>query len=151
MRIWVDADACPKGSKELIFRAADRYEIDTLLVANGSMPFPKSRFISLQRVEAGYDKADDYIAENVAVGDLVITSDIPLAARIVDAGAIGTDPRGQIFDEENVKSRLATRNLLAELRDVGLAGGGPPPYLPKDRARFASTLDRLIQKGIRNT
>lgn len=150
MKLWVDADACPKSSKELIYRAADRYKLTTLLVANTQMRLPKSPYLELVVVSSGYDKADDYIAENVTPQDLVITADIPLAARIVDAGATGIDPRGQIFDEDNVKSKLATRNLMAELRDAGMQGGGPPPYKPKDRAKFASALDRLIHKLLRD-
>jgi uncharacterized protein len=149
VRVWVDADACPRAAKELVYRAADRYGIACVFVANSAMNLPKSPHLSLQLVGAGFDVADDHIAESVEPGDLVITADIPLAARIVDAGALGIDPRGQLFDEDNVKSRLATRNLLAELRDQGLMGGGPPAYQPKDRANFASALDRTLQKLIR--
>lgn len=149
LTLWVDADACPKGSKELIYRAADRYQLPTILVANAQMGVPKSAYLSLVLVGSGLDIADDYIAEHVAPGDLVITADIPLAARVVDAGAMGLDPRGLIFDEDNVKNRLATRNLFSDLREVGFMGGGPPPYKPKDRANFASALDRLIQKRLR--
>ncbi len=149
MRLWVDADACPRAAKELIYRAADRYAIETIFVANSAMNLPKSPHLSLHLVGAGFDVADDHIANSVSPGDLVITADIPLAARIVDAGALGIDPRGQLFDEDNVKSRLATRNLLADLRDQGMMGGGPPAYQPKDRANFASVLDRTLQKLIR--
>ena len=149
MKIWVDADACPRDAREMVYRTANRLKVETILVANSSMRFPKSAFISMQIVEKGFDVADDQIAENVAPGDLVITADIPLAARIVDKGAAGIDPRGQIFDEENVKERLATRNLLMELRDAGMVGGGPKPYKPADKSRFASALDRLVTRMLR--
>lgn len=102
-------------------------------------------------VPKGFDVADDWIADCVDQGDLVITADIPLAARIVDKGASGIDPRGQVFDEENVKERLATRNLLMELRDVGMVGGGPKPYKPSDKSKFASALDRLVTRMLRES
>lgn len=146
MIVWVDADACPREAKELIFRAADRLQIGTCLVANSTMPMPKSSWVTLEIVDAGFNEADDYIVEKALSGDLVITADIPLAARIVDKGAVGVSPRGLIFDEDNVKSRLATRNLMADLRECGLSGGGPPPYTNKDRSCFASALDRLLTK-----
>jgi len=146
MIMWVDADACPKDAKDLIYRAADRYQLETVLVANAEMRVPKSAFIRLERVGKGFDIADDFIAENAGSGDLVITADIPLAGRVVAVGAVALDPRGGILDEDTVHARLATRNLLAELREVGMMGGGPPPYKPKDRAKFASALDRLLHK-----
>lgn len=155
MNVWVDADACPKGAKELIFRAADRLKVTTILVANVPIRVPKSNFIRCEVVGAGFDVADDHIAESAQPNDLVITADIPLAARVVDAGALVLDPRGQLLDEDNVKSRLATRNLLADLRDIGMtgeggiSGGGPPPYKPKDRANFASALDRTLNRLLR--
>ncbi len=146
MQIWVDADACPRDAKDLVFRAAIRLEIPTRLVANAPMRLPRSTWIHLDLVDKGLNLADDFIAENVAPGDLVVTADIPLAARIVDRGALGIDPRGLIYSETNVKQRLASRNLLAELRETGLVQGGPPPYGPKDRNKFASALDQLLRK-----
>ena len=146
MRIWIDADACPRAAKDMIYRTADRWGIETILVANTQMRTPRSDYISVVVVEKGFDIADDYIADNIEKGDLAITGDIPLAARIVDAGAHCMDPRGQIFDEDNVKHKLATRNLLAQLRDQGMMGGGPPPYKPKDQNKFASALDALLTK-----
>lgn len=149
MKVWVDADACPKAAKELLFRAADRLKVETHLVANATMHVPKSRNIHFTLVEGGLDVADDYIADSVEKGDLVITADIPLAARVVDKGAACLDPRGQVMDEDNVKSKLATRNLMADLRDEGFMGGGPPPYKPKDRSNFASALDRTLTRLLR--
>ncbi len=146
MKIWVDCDACPRAAKELIYRAAFRFGFETILVANTRMRFPDEEPITLVVVGEGYNVADDYIAEHAGPGDLVITADIPLAARIVDNGALGLDPRGQIFDEGNVKTKLAARNLMAELRDMGMTGGGPPPYKEKDRNRFQQELDRILTK-----
>ena len=149
MKMWVDADACPRDAKDLVFRAAKRMQIETILVANAAMHVPKSPWIRIEIVGQGLDIADDFIADNVVDEDLVITADIPLAARIVDKGAACLDPRGGVFDADNVKARLATRNLMADLRNEGMFGGGPPPYKPKDRSNFASALDRLLTRMIR--
>ena len=146
MKMWVDADACPRDAKDVIFRTAKRLEVPVDLIANGPLRVPKSPWIKLITVGHGFDMADDYIVGNVQPGEVVITADIPLAARIVERGAYAIDPRGRLLNEENVQDRLATRNLLAELRDQGLAGGGPPPYRPKDKSKFASALDRLLTK-----
>jgi len=144
MRIWVDADACPRDAKQLVYKTANRREIETILVANGGMRIPSSAWVRLEVVDQGLNVADDWIVEQATSGDIVITADIPLAARIVDKGAVGIDPRGQVYHENNVKDRLAARNLLFELREGGLMGGGPPPYKNKDRSRFASALETLI-------
>lgn len=148
--IWIDADACPRPAKEIVFKAAKRLGIHVKMVANQWMRTPASTHIELVLVESGLDVADDAIAEGVSEGDLVITADIPLAARIVDRGALGIDPRGLVYSPENVKEKLATRNLLAELRDVGMTGTGPPPYKPKDRSKFASSLDRLLTQMLKD-
>lgn len=151
MIIWIDADACPRPAKEIVFKAGKRLGIKVKLVANQWMRIPNSPLIELVVVESGLDVADDAIAEAVAKDDLVITADIPLAARIVDRGARGIDPRGLVYSAENVKEKLATRNLLAELREVGMMGTGPPPYKPKDRSKFASALDRLLTKLLKDS
>lgn len=149
MHILVDADACPRAAKELIFRTAQRRQIETVLVANGGMRVPQSPWIRLELVDQGSDVADDWIAAHATSGDIVITADIPLAARIVDKGAVGIDPRGLVYHENNVKDRLAARNLMFELREVGMMGGGPPPYKDKDKSKFASALDRLITSQLK--
>ena len=146
IKVWIDADACPRDAKELVFRTADRLGIDTILVANSQMRIPKSPYISIEVVGKGLDVADDYIADHAEPTDLVVTTDIPLAARIVEKGTACMDPRGRIFDEDNIASRLATRNLMADLRIEGMMGGGPPPYKPKDRSNFASALDRMLTR-----
>lgn len=151
MRLWIDADACPRAAKELIYSAAEAYRLETILVANSFMRTPKSDYIRFQEVEKGFDVADKYIAEQVEKGDVVVTADIPLAAQIVDAGAVGVDPRGEVFTENNVYSKLATRNLLADLREFGeINSGGPPPYKQKDRNKFGATLDRLLTSLLTN-
>jgi len=146
VKIWVDADACPRDAKDIVFRTAMRLKVETILVANSPLNTPQSPWISVEVVAKGLDIADDYIADHVADGDLVITADIPLAARVVDRGATGIDPRGQLFTEDNVKEKLATRNLMTSLRDDGMVGGGPPPYKPKDKSKFASSLDQLVTR-----
>ncbi len=146
MKMWVDADACPRDAKDIVFRTAMRLKVHTILVANSPLQTPRSEWIAVEVVAKGLDIADDYIADHVVDGDLVITSDIPLAARVVDRGAAGIDPRGQLFTEDNVKEKLATRNLMTSLRDGGMIGGGPPPYKPKDKSKFASSLDQLVTR-----
>lgn len=147
MKIWVDADACPRDAKDILFRTAKRREIETILVANNQMNVPKSPWIRVDVVEKGFDVADKYIADKVNAEDVVITADIPLAAAIVEKGALGIGPRGEIYDTENIQDRLATRNLLAHLRDTtDMMGGGPPPYKPKDKSKFASVLDRQLTR-----
>ena len=142
----MDADACPRGAKELLYRTADREAIEVILVANNPLKIPRSPWIDTLVVAHGFDVADHTIIDKVAPGDLVITADIPLAAEIVDRGALGINPRGGVYSVDNVKQKLASRNLLASLRDEGLMGGGPPPFGPKDKHRFASTLHRELQK-----
>lgn len=145
MKIWLDADACPRGAKELLYRAAKREQLELVMVANQEMGIPKSRWIRKVIVEQGFDVADAFIVEGVEAGDLVITADIPLAAQVVDQGALAIDPRGLVFDANNVKAKLATRNLLASLRDEGMVSGGPAPYQAADRQRFASALNSCLQ------
>ncbi|MCB1043712.1 MAG: YaiI/YqxD family protein [Acidobacteria bacterium] len=146
MKIWVDADACPRGAKDLVYRAAQRERIEVTLVANQAMRIPDDTLIQLVIVEKGFDIADETIINQVQAGDLVITADIPLAAQVVDRGGLALDPRGIVYDDENVKTKLAARNLMASLRDEGLISGGPAPYQGADRHRFASALNRIIQQ-----
>lgn len=146
MRIWIDADACPRVIKEIVFRAAERLEIPVCLVANTSLAKHHSRLVSSVVVTDGFDAADHHIAEHAAVDDIVITADIPLAARIVAKGAVGLDPRGGLYTEENVGERLSLRDLLMELRESGIVQGGPAQFGAPDRQRFASALDRLLTR-----
>lgn len=144
MKIWVDADACPKLIKEYIFKMAIRKEIATTLVANSYMQIPVHRLINLIQVEKGADIADFYIVENLNEGDIVITADIPLAALVVEKNAIGINPRGEMYTEENVQERLSMRNFLTDLRDEGVITGGPAPFGPKDKESFANTFSKIL-------
>ncbi len=149
MKIWIDADACPRVIKEIVFRASERLELPVCLVANSIMEKHHSRLITSVVVAEGFDAADDYIAEHASSSDLVITADIPLAARIVEKGAVGLDPRGERYTEENVMERLSIRDMMQELRGAGMIQGGPGPFSSTDRRRFASSLDSLLTRMIR--
>ncbi len=149
MKIWVDADACPRVIKEILFRASQRLQVPVCLVANKKLSKHETGMIESVVVEDGFDVADDYIAEHTAPDDLVITADIPLAARIVAIGGVALDPRGELYTEENVGDRLSVRDLMMELRDGGFVQGGPAPFSLTDRNRFASALDRLLTQMAR--
>ena len=146
MKIWIDADACPREIREIVYRASERLELPVCLVANSYMNVPDSPLISIIVVSKGFDAADDHIADEVSPEDIVITADVPLAARIVERGTVAIDPRGEVYTEENVGSRLSVRNLMQELRSGGLVQGGPPQMDPKDTHKFASALDRELTK-----
>ena len=146
MRIWVDADACPKVIKEILFRAAKRAAVQVTLVANQSLHTPVSRHIKSLQVSPGFDVADNEIVKQVEAGDLVITADIPLAAQVVDKGAHALNPRGELYTPDNIKARLNLRDFMATLRDSGVNTGGPAPLSQSDRQAFANHLDRLLAK-----
>jgi uncharacterized protein YaiI (UPF0178 family) len=149
-KIWIDADACPGAIKEIIFRTSKRLEIEVVLVANQSMQVPDSKLISAVTVRDGADIADNAIVEKMASGDVVITGDIPLAARVVEKGGIAIGTRGELFDEASVKGRLASRNLMEQLRAAGMETKGPSPLNQKDVQAFANQLDRLMTKLMKN-
>lgn len=149
MKIWIDADACPRVIKEIVFRASERLELPVILVANQGLAKHHSRLITSVVVPEGLDAADDYIAEQSAASDLVITADIPLAARIVAKGGVGLDPRGELYTEENVGERLSIRDMMQELRGAGMIQGGPGAFSNTDRQRFASSLDSTLTRMIR--
>lgn len=146
MKIWVDADACPKAVKDLLFRTSARLSLSVCLVANRPLALPASSLITLVQVPKGSDVADGYITQHVASGDLVITADVPLAAQVVARGAVAIDPRGEVYTAETVGERLAVRDLMEELRWAGVATGGPSAYSDADRQRFAQALDRLLPR-----
>jgi uncharacterized protein YaiI (UPF0178 family) len=146
LRIWVDADACPKVIKEILFRAAERVGLELTLVANAPLRVPASRFISTLQVERGFDVADNRIVALVEAGDLVVTADIPLAAAVIEKGGHALNPRGELYTPDNIKERLAMRNLMDELRSAGQVSGGPPAISNSDRMAFANSLDRLLAK-----
>jgi uncharacterized protein YaiI (UPF0178 family) len=148
MRIWVDADALPSEARRILLKAAERVSIHVCLVANKPLKVPASPLFSTVVVGAGADVADDWIVEALSPGDLVITADIPLASRAVDRGASGLDPRGYTFTGDNVKERLAMRNLLDHLRGADMMiGGGPPAYGKKDVQKFADALNRWCARA----
>jgi len=146
MEILVDADAFPNAIKDILFRAVERFRIPLTLVANQYVTVDKSAYISSIIVPAVSDVADDRIVELVQQGDLVITADIPLADRVVAKGAYAINPRGELYTEENIKDRLAMRDLMSELRDGGVITGGPPSFSRKDRQAFSNQLDRFLTK-----
>jgi len=147
MDIWVDADACPVVIKEILFRAAERTEVPVTLVANQPMRVPGSRFIKALQVSSGFDVADNEIVRRSAAGDLVITSDIPLAAEVIDKGATALSPRGELYTKENIKGRLNMRDFLDTMRSSGMETGGPPALSQTDRQQFANHLDRILARA----
>jgi uncharacterized protein YaiI (UPF0178 family) len=144
--IWVDADACPQVIKEILYRAAERAQVVTTLVANTSLRVPSSPFIRTLRVDHGWDVADQRIVEQVGPGDLVVTADIPLAALVIARGAQALDPRGELYTEDNVQERLAVRNLMQGLRAGGDLIAGPAAFSQSDRQRFANHLDHFLMR-----
>ncbi len=144
MRIWVDADACPKVIKEILFRAAERVHVPLTLVANQPIQVPGSRYIRSIQVAAGFDVADNHIVQQVEAGDLVITADIPLAAEAIANGAMALNPRGDLYTEENIRQRLSMRDFMDTLRSSGIDTGGPASLSQADRQAFANQLDRLL-------
>ena len=143
-QIWVDADACPKVIKEILFRAADRVGMTLTLVANQPLNTPRSRNIRSIQVAAGFDVADNHIVQQAETGDLVITADIPLAAEVIAKGCLALNPRGELYTEENIRQRLNMRDFMDTLRSSGVDTGGPSSFSQKDRQAFANQLDRLI-------
>ncbi len=146
MKIWVDADACPKVIKEMLFRAADRAKIEVIFVANQWLRLPESPFIRFVQVEQGPDIADDQIAEDCEEGDLVVTADIPLAVRVVAKGALGLDPRGRIYDKNNIGHISDMRDFMDTLRNDGVQTGGPKNFSARDGEQFANELDKRISQ-----
>ena len=144
MKIWVDADACPKAVKEILYRVAERTEIFVTLVANSPLHLHSSSFINLIQVGSGADIADDEIADKCEAGDLIITADIPLAARVVEKGAQALDPRGTVYDKNNIGQVLSMRNFMDELRGSGVETGGPSGFGQKENFKFANALDKFI-------
>jgi uncharacterized protein YaiI (UPF0178 family) len=149
MKIWVDADACPNVIKEILYRAAERLQIELVLVANSLLRPPPSRYIRAIRVAAGFDVADNRIVKEMAAGDLVITADIPLASGVIGQGGHALNPRGELYTTDNIQERLTMRNFLDELRSAGVETGGPATLSPKDRQAFANSLDQFLTKHCR--
>ncbi len=151
MKIWIDADACPKMVKEVLFKASFRLKVPVVLVANSFMAHPvgEGSLISSIQVDKGADVADFYIVEHSVEGDLVITADIPLAALVVEKGATAINPRGELYTEENIRERLSVRDFMQELREGGVDTGGPPPFGAKDKEKFTNSFNRIITKMLK--
>lgn len=143
-KIWIDADACPKAVKEIVFKTSFRLKIPVCLVSNSYLSIPQSTIITLVIVDKGDDVADKYIVDHVQPDDLVVTADIPLAAQIVEKMAIAINPRGEIYTEDNIGEVLSMRNFMKDLRDGGLVSGGPGAYNSKDTELFANSLNKLL-------
>ncbi len=146
MEIWVDADACPVVIKEILFRAAQRTGVQLTLVANRSVYIPKSPSIRTIQVSSGFDVADDEIVKRCSAGDLVITSDIPLAAEVIDKGGYALSPRGEMYSADDIRARLNMRDFMDTLRASGIDTGGPSALSQSDRQLFASHLDTLLAR-----
>lgn len=142
--IFVDADGCPV--KEEVYRVAGRYGLKVTLVANSSMRIPATKWVTLEVVGDGFDEADDWIVDHVGPNDIVISGDIPLAARCLKKGARVLGPKGRVFTEDAIGGALATREFLSQLRDTGVITGGPAPFGPRDRSRFLDRLDALVHE-----
>lgn len=151
MKIWIDADACPGAVRDVVVKAAMRLSVHTCFVANKQIQVPQSDLFSFQLVPAGPDEADKYIVSHAVAGDLVVSQDIPLAAELVPKGAVVIDPRGTVFTPDNIGERLGVRDLMSELRDTGMIGGGPAPFGEKEKRRFASSFDRELTKLVRTS
>jgi uncharacterized protein YaiI (UPF0178 family) len=147
MKIYVDADACPTVIKDILYRAAERKQLELLLVANQPLRVPASKFIKTLTVTSGFDVADDEIVKRCAADDLVITADIPLAAEVIEKGGQALSPRGELFTKDNIRGRLNVRDFMDTMRASGIQSGGPPPLNQRDRMEFANHLDRILARA----
>lgn len=150
MKIWVDADACPVVIKEILFRAAERTGVQLTLVANQPVRIPSSRHIRMLQVKSGFDVADNEIVKLLSAGDLVITSDIPLAAEVIEKRGYALSPRGELFSDDDIRARVNMRDFMDTLRASGINTGGPPALSQGDRKAFANHLDQLLTKHAGN-
>jgi len=148
IHIWVDADACPKVVKEILYRAAERLRVHTTFVANGRLSIPRSPFLNFILVDAGSDVADQEIIRRMRADDLVITADIPLAAEVIEQDGFAINPRGQLYTRSNVQSALSVRNFMDDLRGAGTITGGPAVFSQSDRMAFANQLDRFLTRHL---
>lgn len=146
MKLWVDADACPKVIREVIVRAAERTGITCTFVANHIIPLPRRENIHFLQVQSGFDIADNEIVRRTESGDLVITSDIPLADEVLTKGGMALSSRGELFTKDNIKARLNIRDFMETMRSSGVQTGGPATLSQTDRREFANHLDRILAK-----
>lgn len=148
MSIWVDADACPRPVKEILFKAAERTGVELTLVANHAMAVPRLPNVRLLQVQGGFDVADQEIAKRVAPGDLVVTADIPLAADVIARGAQALNPRGEMYSADTIRALLTMRDFMDTMRASGVVTGGPPALSQADRQAFAGQLDRWLDRWL---
>ncbi len=146
MKIWVDADACPVLAKEILFRAAERTGVEVILVANQPIPKPRLTNIKMLQVPGGFDVADNEIVKRTEAGDLVITSDIPLAAEVMDKQVHALNPRGEMYSENTIKVQLNMRDFMDVMRGSGVQSGGQSPYGNRERQAFANQLDKFLTR-----
>ncbi|WKE64880.1 YaiI/YqxD family protein [Gallaecimonas kandeliae] len=146
MTIWVDADACPRVIKDILFRAAERTQTEVVLVANQSLQVPPGKWVRSQVVPKGFDVADNHIVQQALAGDLVVTADIPLAAEVMEKGAQALNPRGELYRDDTIRQRLQMRDFMDTLRASGIQTGGPPPISQSERQAFGNALDRYLQQ-----
>ncbi len=144
MRIWIDADACPRPVRDIVFKRAEKKALRVTLVANSFQRTPPVGWIDFVQVPAGMDEADHYIAAHVQPADLVITQDVPLAADVVGIGATAVSVRGELWTEDNVREHLSIRDFMTEARALGVTTGGPPPFDSRARQAFANAFDRWL-------
>ncbi len=147
MSIWVDADSCPKVIKEILYRAAERAQVMTFFVANQTLKLPASHFLRTLQVAGGFDVADNEIIRQLVAGDLVVTADIPLAAQVIEKGAVALNPRGERYNESTIRERLAMRDFMDTMRASGIQTGGPCTLNQRNRQQFASELDRWLRNN----
>ena len=150
MKLWIDADAAPREVKEICYRASDRLQLETILVANQRIQLPAGyRYLSAVRVDGGPDVADNYIVEHSQAGDVAVTQDIPLAALLVPKGVVVIDPRGDEYTDESIGERLSVRNFMDGLRSTGVETGGHAAYGAREKQKFANSLDRALTRARR--
>lgn len=150
MKLWVDADACPREAKEIVFRSAERLAIETVLVANARLALPPHlKHVATVQVPKGFNVADALISKEAQRGDVAITADVPLAAELVRKGVHVIDPRGEVFSADNIEERLGLRDFMQELRESGVATGGPKSFDARARQQFANALDRVLTAALR--
>ncbi len=150
MKIWVDADACPKVIKDILYRAAERAQVELILVANQRLQIPPSKFIKALQVSHGFDVADNEIVKKIEAGDLVITADIPLAAEVINKGGHALNPRGEMYTTDTIRARLSMRDFMDTLRSSGIQTGGPSALTQSDRLAFANNLDNFLMSHLKS-
>ena len=146
MRIWIDADACPKMIKDFVFKVSGMLKVPVILVANSGIHVPRSKLVSVGVVGHGVDEPDHHRLYDCSVGDMVVHAELALASSLIDKGVVAINPRGTVYTTDNVKEALATRNLMQDLREEGTMSGGPPPLGPRDREKFANAIDRELTR-----